>query len=440
MKRLACWISFCCVLVAVAAPVVAVPKGGSIGLKLLASGLTSPVALVEPPDDTRRLFIVDQAGTIRIVAGNSLLPAPFLDLTAKLVPLMTGFDERGLLGLAFHPDYADNGRFFVFYNAPLRAGAPAGWNSTVVISEFHVSAADSNLADATSERVILEVDKPQFNHNGGTIAFGPDGNLYISIGDGGGADDVGEGHVEDWYAVNAGGNGQDIEANLLGNVLRINVDGVEPYAIPEDNPFVGADGLDEIWAYGFRNPYRMAFDGDRLFVGDAGQGLWEEVSLAVRGGNFGWNVKEGTHCFNAADNTVSLEACPDETDDGVPLIDPVIEYAHIDNPGAEGIGVVVVGGDVYRGRSVPQLRGRYVFGDFSRGFVPGDGTLLIAKERKDGPWKIQELQVEGFPGGRLGHYLLGFGQDSRGEMYVLAKLTLGPSGTTGKVFQIVPAD
>ena len=419
----------------------------TVGVRLVADGFTSPVQLVAPPDGSGRLFVVDQVGLIWILDGTGArLPAPFLDWRARLVALMPGFDERGLLGLAFHPDYASNGRFFLYYSAPLRAGAPAGFNCTTTISELRVSS-DPDLADPASETILLQVDKPQFNHNGGTVAFGPDGNLYVSIGDGGGANDVGLGHVEDWYPDNGGGNGQDVQSNLLGNLLRIDVDGAAPYAIPPGNPFAGgagcADGCDEIYAYGFRNPYRFSFDmaSGALLVGDAGQGLWEEVSLVTAGGNYGWNVKEGSHCFDAENNTVSPASCPSAVgaphpDAGAPLLDPVIEYANSNHPDVEGLGVVVVGGHVYRGRDVPQLRGRYVFGDFSRGFFPPDGTLLAAKPRASGPWQIQELRVAGSPDGRLHHYVLGFGQDAAGEIYVLTSERLGPSGTTGRVHRL----
>lgn len=408
----------------------------TVGVRQIAAGLTAPVALVEPPDGSRRLLIVDQIGLIRVLLPNGqLLPEPFLDLRDRIVPLRPNFDERGLLGLAFHPDYAENGRFFVFYSAPLREGAPEGWNCTSHISEFLVSA-DPNRADPASERILLQVDKPQFNHNGGTVAFGPDGHLYISIGDGGGANDVGLGHVEDWYPDNAGGNGQDITDNLLGSILRIDVDGGAPYAIPADNPFVGQEGLDEIWAYGFRNPYRISFDGSNLFAGDAGQLLWEEVSLVVKGGNYGWNVKEGTHCFDAENAAVSPAECPSFAPGGVPLRDPVIEYANARNP-IGGLGLVVVGGHVYRGGELPQLRGRYVFGDWSRSFGSPDGTLLVATARKKGLWLIQELRVQGSPGGRLGDFILGFGRDLRGEVYALTSDSVGPNGSTGKVYRLV---
>jgi glucose/arabinose dehydrogenase len=438
------------VLVALTAPTLAQPEQDpSVGLRLVADGFTSPVALVEAPDGSGRIFVVDQVGVIRIVtAGGTLLPDPFLDLRSRIVALMPEFDERGLLGLAFHPGYAGNGRLFVWYSAPLRPGAPAGYDNTARISEFRVSAANANRADPASERIVLEVDKPQFNHNGGTLLFGPDdGYLYVSIGDGGGADDVGLGHVEDWYAANAGGNGQDIQQNLLGNILRIDVDRGAPYAVPADNPFAGtpgcADGCDEIWTYGLRNPYRMSFDqggAHDLFVGDAGQELWEEVSIAVKGGNLGWNVKEGTHCFSTDNPDESPAECPDTVGAphpraGDPLIDPVIEYANHHQPG--GLGATVIGGHVYRGRALPQFAGRYVFGDWSREFEEPDGSVFVASPRKKGLWHMEQLRIATSPTGRVGHYVLGFGQDLAGEMYVLTTDQTGPSGTTGKVYRLV---
>ena len=415
----------------------------SVALVPVAQGLTSPIALMEAPDQSGRLFVVDQAGMVRIIApSGSLVAEPFLDVRGRMVTLRPNFDERGLLGLAFHPRYATNGRFYVFYNAPPRAEAPAGYDHTVTISEFRVSA-DPSRADPASERVLLRVDKPQFNHNGGTLAFGPDdGYLYISLGDGGGANDNNAlGHVPDWYTENGGGNGQDITQNLLGSILRIDVDGGTPYGIPADNPFRAGPGLDEIYAYGFRNPYRFSFDmGGRndLLVGDAGQGLWEEVSRVTRGGNYGWNVKEGTHCFDAENNRVSPPTCPTvDPTTGIALTDPVIEYAHLSNA---GLGLVVVGGYVYRGSDLRQLRGRYLFGDWSRGFGTPDGTLFAAAPRSTGMWPMQELTVAGSANGRLNHYLLGFGQDAEGEVYVLTTDMAGPTGTTGRVWRIAPAD
>ncbi len=429
------------VLLLLAPPARLASSGGpSAALELVAEGLTAPLQLVEPPDGSGRLFVIDQVGQIRIIAGGTLLPTPFLDLSARLVALNPNYDERGLLGLAFHPDYASNGRFFVYYSAPLRAGGTSGFNHTTHIAEFAVSA-DPNVADAASERLILQVDQPQGNHNGGAVAFGPnDGYLYISLGDGGGANDVGTGHVEDWYAFNQGGNGQDVTQNLHGSILRLDVDGVQPYAIPADNPFVGTEGLDEQWAYGFRNPYRISFDmgGDgALYVQDAGQNLWEEVSLVTAGGNYGWNVKEGTHCFNAADPDIEPDTCPDLDPEGDPLIDPIIEFANSNAPDG-GLGVVSVGGYVYRGTTLPEFEGDYIFGVWSVNFEVNDGIILVAEPQPEGLWPLAELFITNTPDNRLGHLLLGFGQDAAGEVYALTTNSIGPTGTTGQVYRLVP--
>jgi glucose/arabinose dehydrogenase len=394
MHRIRTLASALILALSVSLPAAAADEPPAVGLRLIADGLTSPVALVDAPDGTDRLFLVDQIGLIRIIMSDgSLATTPFLDLRSRLVALMPDFDERGLLGLAFHPNYASNGRFFVYYSAPLRPGAPAGFDVTSTIAEFRVSA-DPNRADPASERILLQIDKPQFNHNGGTVAFGPaDGYLYISIGDGGGADDVGLGHVEDWYATNAGGNGQDVVQNLLGSILRIDVNGAVPYAIPADNPFVGRAGLDEIWAYGLRNPYRFSFDmggSHSMLAGDAGQELWEEVSLVTAGGNYGWNVKEGTHCFSTASPSEALAECPSQDPDGVPLIDPILEYPHPENAPADGpediAGVSVIGGIVYRGSALPGLVGRYVFGPSRRRTVASSWPRRPRTRAAPGPW------------------------------------------------------
>jgi glucose/arabinose dehydrogenase len=416
-----------------------------IGVEVVATGLTSPLQLVQPAGVATR-FIVDQIGLVRMLASDGTLrPEPFLDVRSRITPLNPGYDERGLLGLAFHPDFLANGRFFVFYNAPPRAGAPAGYNNTVTVSEFraNVPAGDGQAPVVVpgSERIVLQVDHPQANHNGGTLAFGPDGYLYISIGDGGGRDDEGLGHVDDWYADNAGGNGQDLTSNLLGDILRIDVDGAQPYAVPSDNPFVGRPGLDEVWAYGFRNPYRFSFDmgGDRmLLVGDAGQELWEEVSRVDKGGNYGWNVKEGTHCFDAEEPTVVPSTCPTvDPTTGAALRNPVIEFANTKNaavPADQRLSLTVVGGHVYRGSAVPWLNGRYIFGGATTGGAGGTGRLFVATSMGPGLWPISELLVNGT--GRLGQVVKGFGQDNAGEVYVTTSNVLGPTGTTGTVIRL----
>ncbi|HEX5726237.1 MAG TPA: PQQ-dependent sugar dehydrogenase [Longimicrobiaceae bacterium] len=416
-----------------------------IALELVAQALTAPVALVEAPDSSGRLFVADQIGLIRVVAANgNLLDQPFLDLRSRMVTLNPAYDERGLLGLAFHPDFRTNGLFYVYYSAPLRVGAPAGFNHTSHVSEFRATPVTGNQADAASERVLLRVDQPQSNHNGGTLAFGPDdGFLYISLGDGGGRDDEGLGHVEDWFAGNAGGNGQDLTQNLLGSILRIDPDAGSPYAVPADNPFVGGEGLDEIWAYGFRNPYRFSFDpggANDLLVGDAGQDLWEEVSRVTRGGNYGWNVKEGTHCFDAEDPEHPPATCPNTEPDGDPLIDPVIEFANANQP--DGIGLVVVGGHVYRGEELDNgLEGEYFFGSWSARASLPDGRVYRSEPRAGtGLWTFREVEFTNTPTGRLGHYLLSFGQDQAGEIYLLTTDVAGPTGNSGKVYRLVDPD
>jgi glucose/arabinose dehydrogenase len=418
-----------------------------IGVQIVASGLTSPIQLVQPPGTSTR-FVVDQIGLVRMIAANgTLLPQSFLDVRSQITPLNPNGDERGLLGLAFHPGFRTNGRFFAFYTSPPRAGAPAGYNNTIVISEFRATVPanpdDVPVVIPGSERVVLQVHHPQGNHNGGTVAFGPDGYLYISIGDGGGRDDENPlGHADDWYADNAGGNGQDVTSNLLGDILRIDVDGSLPYAVPPDNPFVGRPGLDEIWAYGFRNPYRFAFDpgGSRmLLAGDAGQELWEEVSVVVRGGNYGWNVKEGTHCFDAEAPTTVPATCPTaDPTTGEPLRNPVIEFPNWKNqmvPERLRLSLTVVGGHVYRGSAIPWLVGRYIFGGAATPAGGPGGRLFVATSTATQLWPISELLVNGT--GRLNHIVKGFGQDNAGEVYVTGTEVFGPTGTTGKVFKLV---
>jgi len=419
------------------------PPVGAYDLKLVADGLTSPLVTVEPPDGTHRLFVADQTGKVWILRPNGTrMTQPFIDITSKLVMnINPGYDERGLLGLAFHPDYKTNGKFYLFYTAPPRPGGPepgVPWDNLTRISEFQVSS-DPDKADMSSERVILEADHPQSNHNGGTIEFGPDGYLYISIGDGGAGDDVGPGHVDDWYKINKGGNGQDITHNLMGNVLRIDVNttsGKMNYGIPADNPFVGTDARPEIYAYGFRNPYRFSFDmGDdhKLYLGDAGQSLWEEVDIVRKGGNYGWNVKEGTHCFNTDNDLEERAACPMEDSAGNPLIDPIIELANAANPKG-GIAIVVVGGNVYRGKSIPFLDGRYIFGSLSSNGSP-DGRLFLGKP-KAGLWDYEQLELQSYPN-NLGQYVKSFGQDLDGEVYVMTSSQIGPTGNTGRVYKLV---
>lgn len=410
-------------------------------LQMVADNLVSPVALASPPDDSKRLFVVDQVGKIRVIqADGTLSPTPFIDLSSKMVTLNGGYDERGLLGLAFHPDFKTNGKFYLFYTAPPHSGGPqpgASWDNLTRISEFKV-AADGNSADMGSERVILEADHPQGNHNGGTVAFGPDGYLYISIGDGGNKDDVAPGHVDDWYSVNAGGNGQDIYSNLLGDILRIDVNTGSPYSIPSDNPFVGTAAKGEIYAYGFRNPYRFSFDmggTHQLLAGDAGQSLYEEIDLVTKGGNYGWNVREGAHCFSTDNDLQERSSCPTADTAGKPLIDPIIELVNAANPKGGGVAVTIVGGNVYRGDSLPNLQGQYIFGIFSQD-GQANAKVYSAQPAAAGMWAWSELKLKSFPD-NLGMFVKSIGQGQDGEIYVLTSGQLGPSGTTGKIFKLV---
>jgi len=347
-------------------PVSGVP---TLGTRLIASGFASPLDLQSAPEDRERLYVVEQGGRIKIILEGQVLPEPFLDIS----DLIGAGRERGLLGLAFHPEFASNGRFFVNYTN--QSGATR-------IAEFR--ATSSNRADPATQRVLLVVPQPFSNHNGGSVAFGDDGFLYIALGDGGsGGDPL--------------GSGQDLGV-LLGKILRIDVDSGAPYAVPADNPFLSTAGAEpEIWAYGLRNPYRMSFDratGD-LYIGDVGQSQREEVDvgLAVRGGgeNYGWNVTEGRLCFNPS------SGCDTS---GITL--PVLDYGH-------GEGCSVTGGVVYAGCRMPDLVGTYFYGDFCAGFVRSfrlaNGAATQARDWTNG--------LEGI--GRISS----FGTDAEGEFYVI---------------------
>ncbi|SFS06266.1 Glucose/arabinose dehydrogenase, beta-propeller fold [Halomicrobium zhouii] len=393
--------------------------------ELLAEGFTSPVAAVVPEPD--RVFVADQTGQVHLVDDGDQQPEPFIDVSDRLVEL-SGVTEQGLLGIVFHPDYPDDDRVFVRYSAPPRSNTPDDFSHTFVLSSFRTDA-DGGAADPDSETTLLEIPEPQANHNAGAITFGPDGYLYVSVGDGGGGSDQGTGHVEDWYDATAGGNGQDVTENLLGSILRIDVDvdaddngGGEDrnYAIPDDNPLVGADGLDEHYAWGFRNPWRMSFGPDgRLFAADVGQNAYEEVDVVERGGNYGWNVREGTHCFEA-------DSCPDETPDGDPLVDPIVEYPH-DGGGVSGVSVT--GGYLYDGDAIPSLQGTYVFADWQ-----ADGELFVARERSEGLWPVTAVPVED-----VGPFVPTFGRDAAGELLVCTSEEAGVSGSSGAVYRLQSA-
>ncbi len=418
----------------------------AVGLKLVANGLAAPMTLVDPDDGTGRLFIVDQTGIIWVLEKNVTVPSEkLLDVSSRMVMLGSGYDERGLLGLALHPGFKKNGRLFIYYSMPLRQGAPSNFDHTNRLSEFRISG-NPNSVDRNSEKVLFEVDVPYINHNGGQIRFGPDGYLYVPTGDGGGADDTGKGHTPNI------GNGQDLK-KPLGKILRIDVDntsGGKPYGIPRDNPFIGnSSALPEIYAYGLRNPAFTSFDEGRLFVADAGQDLFEEVDIILNGGNYGWNIREGTHCFDPNNPGQPPDKCRTSGYNGEPLIGPIAELGH-------DIGTVVIGGFVYRGKALPGLQGSYIFGDWSTGEEQNNGTLLVAVppsgwsynklpqsakglKPDDMPmWNVNAIKIATNTNGRINANIRGFGEDAGHGLYIMTSQVSGPSGKTGAVYKIVP--
>lgn len=345
----------------------------TVSLELVTGGLNLPVSITHAGDN--RLFITQQSGQIRIWDGTRLLPTPFLDVSS----LITTGGERGLLSVAFHPRYAQNGFFYVNYTDR---------NGDTVVARYSVSPTDPNRADPNSSVPLLHIAQPFSNHNGGQLQFGPDGYLYIGMGDGGSGGDP--------------GNRAQNMNELLGKMLRIDVNAAT-YAVPPSNPFVNRSGIrPEIWASGLRNPWRFSFDrasGD-LWIADVGQGQWEEINFqpatSIGGENYGWRRMEGTHCFSPTTN------CADVT-----LVTPVVEYDHSDG------ACSVTGGYVYRGTRYPRLNGVYVYGDFCNGRIWGatrdaNGTVTT-RELFDAPFFIStfgedlqgELYVADYQGGRL---------------------------------------
>lgn len=332
----------------------------------VADGIRQPVVITNAGDE--RLFVAEQSGAIRVISSGELLRDPFLDLSGEL---STG-GERGLLGLAFPSDYQETGRFYVYYT---------GDGGQSVLSRFSVTPGNPNRANPDSEEVLLTQEQPFSNHNGGQIVFGPDGYLYVGLGDGGSGGDP-------------QGNGQNL-GTFLGKLLRLDVSGDAGYAVPPSNPFVDRDGArDEIWAYGLRNPWRFSFDretGD-LYIADVGQDAYEEVNFVAAGTgaglNYGWKVMEGLHCYEASD-------C-----DQAGLTLPVIEYPH-----GPQWGTSITGGYVYRGSDVPALQGSYVFADFVSGRVWSASA--------EGGWAPKPLFETGFN-------VSTFGEDAAGELYVAA--------------------
>lgn len=418
----------------------------NLALEPLAEGLTAPLHVEQPDDGSGRTFIVQQDGVVRVLAaGGRVEPEPFLDITSLMLSLERDFEERGLLGFALHPQFAKNGRVFVTYAAPLRAGAPQAWNHTRRVSEFSAKPGDLSKIEASSERVLLELDWPSRKHNGGGLAFGPDGYLYIAFGDGGVSHGIGKQVVWEAFNVPAAalswdGLAQDRDS-LFGKILRIDVDrGFPGYAIPRDNPFANGGGRPEIWAWGFRNPYRIAFDGEGrdLFVTAVGETLWESA-YRVRGpGNFGWPLMEASHCVDRLHPRQPPATCPhrDAADD--PLEMPVVEYPnmHMSHPetklGIKGVGTAITGARLYRGDGIPSLKGRLIVSDWSASFKQPSGQLFVVDDHgKPGePWPYaQALKVD--------TRIIGLAESLSGELYVLTNDTMGPYGTTGKILRSI---
>ena len=376
---------------AVAASVAGVSGGGggtvtTIGLQQITVGLERPVHVTNAADGTGRLFVVEKEGRIRVVQNGQLLPTAFLDIESKVED---SGNEQGLLSVAFHRSFETNRRFFVYYTSRE--------SDDIVIAEYTASAGNPNVAN-TAERVILRIPHPTFeNHNGGLLKFGPDGLLYAVVGDGGSGGDPME-------------NGQNVET-LLGKLLRIDVDGDEPYEVPADNPFVGRNGRDEIYAYGFRNPWRYSFDRatGALWAGDVGQNIYEEVDVVEKGGNYGWDVMEGFHCFEPSTgcDTTGLEL-------------PVFEYSHNGSNGVSG-GCSITGGYVYRGPTLGSLRGVYVFADY----CTGAGSLFAIRQ---GETTATTIATGSNPGP-----VTSFGEDESGELYLLTDSVFGGNGALYKI-------
>lgn len=350
--------------------VTAPPTPSTLALRTVSTSLNYPIYLTSPPADTARLFVVEKGGVVRIIKSNVLLATPFLDVSA----LVSTADEQGLLSMAFAPDYATSGRFFISYTDQFGDSQ---------IARYHVSGSP-DVAVATADDIVLSVFQPDDNHNGGLIAFGPDGMLWIGLGDGGGGGDT--------Y-----GTGQT-KTDLLASMLRIDVSGSSGYTSPAGNPYSGAGERRELWNIGLRNPWRWSFDrstGD-LYIGDVGQSNFEEIDVALAtsgrspGANYGWPITEGTHCFS-----------PSSGCDKTGLTLPVMEYGH-------GEGCAVTGGYVYRGAAIPALQGTYFYGEYCAHWVRSF-RLLAGVVTEPTEW----------PSLDPGDSITSFGEDARGELYVL---------------------
>jgi len=442
----------------------------AIKLELVAQGLNAPLFLVAPPDGSGRRIVGDQIGLAKVLMPDGeLLETPFLDLRDVLTPLRKAFDERGLLALAFHPKFAENGLYYVNYSAKRRPDSPFTGKTAYTwrMSEFKISATDQNQTDRSSERILLEFDWVNRKHNGGGLAFGPDGYLYVGVGDGGGAHGVPDIYVppkaestdpnrhsddipEDPFRIPERFHKYDSYAQdtqrLNGKILRIDVDHGHPgYAIPATNIFRGKDqGRDEIYAWGFRNPFRLSFDragnGD-IFVSGVAESFWETIYLVGRQGNYGWSIREGTHCYKRSRAFDPPKNCPRHGALGEAIHDPIVEYPNWSvmrkesTVKAKPLGTANVGGFIYRGSKLPELYGKFVFGDFSSQIMEPSGQIFVATPPGiwRAPWSIAKLK-------QLNVRIHSLGEDADGELYVLTTAYGIPVGKTGKLWKIVRAD
>jgi len=367
------------------------PPTLNLKVAALATGLQAPTALAFPNEN--EIWVTEQAGKIRVIKDGKLLDAPVIDLDKKLVRLNRGYEERGLLGIALHPKFKSNKKFYVYYSRPSAQKS----NHTGVLAEYEYN---GNQINAESGRIILTIEEPDGNHNGGCIQFGKDGYLYVSFGDGGGQGDE-HGTI---------GNGQDLNT-WHGKILRIDINTETGYKVPADNPFIGKkDAKPEIWAYGFRNPWRFSFDklSGELFAGDVGQSTWEEVDIVKKGGNYGWRTMEGTHCYKPA------TGC-----DIKGLVMPITEYHHNE-------GVSVTGGYVYNGSLVQVLKRKYLFADWT-------GRIYYLQKSAN-KWDRGKVLIQTL---RENAKITGFGEDASGELYMLTNQDTGPENKEGALYKVV---
>lgn len=399
-----------------------------VKLEPVVTGLNSPLAMAETPDG--RMLVVEQWGRIMVVQDGEVMGTPFLDIRNLIADRHPDFDERGLLGMALHPDFANNGKFYVSYSGDLDWQGDLAqmlWYShSNVVAEYTVSKDDPNVADRFSGKVLSSTPWPQFNHNGHWIGFGPDGMLYVSMGDGGYANDWGIGHnvLE--------GNGQDL-ATPLGKILRIDP---ATGAAAAGNPFADNEDADpRIYAYGLRNPWRCSFDmggSNQMFCADVQQNSFEEVNIIKAGGNYGWRKMEADKCFDYTKPDEHPASC-----DMTGLEMPILTYNNCSAQPDGCTGISVTGGYVYRGKHAA-WDGAYIYGDWSKQFGEMDGQIKIGTKAADGSWSNTEAEVVNMDGNLP--YVLAFAQDNAGEVYALTSVTTGPVGSHDTIYRVVPAE